>query len=97
MIIGTGKGAPVKAIFTGEVRKVAVIPGGGSLVIIRHGQYFTNYARLQSVNVKSGDKVSTGQVIGTAGTNELENLGEVELQIYKGVVRQNPESWIRRK
>ena len=97
VIIGTGKGAPVKAIFTGEVRKVAVIPGGGSLVIIRHGQYFTNYARLQSVNVKSGDKVSTGQVIGTAGTNELENLGEVELQIYKGVVRQNPESWIRRK
>lgn len=97
VIIGTAKGAPVKAIFTGEVRKVAVIPGGGSLVIIRHGQYFTNYARLQSVNVKSGDKVTTGQVIGTAGTNELENLGEVELQIYKGVVRQNPESWIRRK
>ncbi|WPQ64660.1 peptidoglycan DD-metalloendopeptidase family protein [Chitinophaga sancti] len=97
VIIGTAKGAPVKAIFTGEVRKVAVIPGGGSLVIIRHGQYFTNYARLQSVNVKSGDKVTTGQLIGTAGTNELENLGEVELQIYKGVVRQNPESWIRRK
>ncbi|MBP1650721.1 MAG: Peptidase [Bacteroidetes bacterium] len=97
VIIGTAKGAPVKAIFTGEVRKVAVIPGGGSLVIIRHGQYFTNYARLQSVNVKSGDKVTTGQVIGTAGINELENLGEVELQIYKGVVRQNPESWIRRK
>lgn len=97
VIIGTGKGAAVKAIFTGEVRKVAVIPGGGSLIIIRHGQYFTNYVRLQSVSVKSGDKVVTGQVIGTAGTNELENLGEVELQIYKGVVRQNPESWIRRK
>lgn len=97
VIIGCSKGAPVKAIFTGEVRKVAVIPGGGSLIIVRHGQYFTNYVRLQSVNVKSGDRVVTGQVIGTAGTNELENLGEVELQIYKGVVRQNPESWIRRK
>jgi septal ring factor EnvC (AmiA/AmiB activator) len=97
IIIGTNKGAAVRAIFQGEVRKVVIIPGGGALVIIRHGQYFTNYVRLQTVNVKTGDKVNTGQVIGTAGTNELENQGEVELQIYKGIAKQNPESWIRRK
>ncbi|SFE29638.1 Septal ring factor EnvC, activator of murein hydrolases AmiA and AmiB [Chitinophaga sp. CF118] len=97
IIIGTGKGAAVRAIFQGEVRKVVIIPGGGALVIIRHGQYFTNYVRLQTVSVKTGDKVNTGQVIGTAGVNELENQGEVELQIYKGISKQNPESWIRRK
>jgi septal ring factor EnvC (AmiA/AmiB activator) len=97
IIISTGKGAAVRAIFQGEVRKVVIIPGGGALVIIRHGQYFTNYVRLQTVNVKTGDKVNTGQVIGTAGINDLENQGEVELQIYKGISKQNPESWIRRK
>ena len=97
IIISTGKGAAVRAIFQGEVRKVVIIPGGGALVIIRHGQYFTNYVRLQTVNVKTGDKVGTGQVIGTAGINELENQGEVELQIYKGISKQNPESWIKRK
>lgn len=97
VIIGTNKGAVVRAIFQGEVRTVAVIPGGGSLIIIRHGQYFTNYARLQTVNVRTGERVTTGQVIGTAGTNELENLGEVELQIYRGIQKQNPEFWIRKK
>jgi septal ring factor EnvC (AmiA/AmiB activator) len=97
IIISTGKGATVRAIFNGEVRKVVIIPGGGALVIIRHGQYFTNYVRLQTVNVKTGDKVNTGQMIGTAGINELENQGEVELQIYKGISKQNPETWIRRK
>jgi septal ring factor EnvC (AmiA/AmiB activator) len=97
IIIATSKGAAVKTIFEGEVRRVMVIPGSGYVVMIRHGQYFTNYVRLQSVTVKTGDKVRTGQMIGTASTNDIENQGEVELQIYKGVVKQNPEYWIMKR
>jgi len=97
IIIATSKGAAVKTIFEGEVRRVMVIPGSGYVVMIRHGQYFTNYVRLQTVSVKTGDKVRTGQMIGTASTNDIENQGEVELQIYKGVVKQNPEVWIMRR
>ncbi len=97
IIIATSKGAAVKTIFEGEVRRVMVIPGSGYVVMIRHGQYFTNYVRLQTVSVKTGSKVRTGQMIGTASTNEIENQGEVELQIYKGVVKQNPEFWIMRR
>lgn len=95
IIIGTRKGANVKAIFDGEVIIVHVIPGAGYMVTLRHGQYFTNYVRLQSAAVRKGEKVRTGQVIGTASTNELENMGEIELQIYKGASRQNPQFWIR--
>lgn len=95
IILSTRKGASVKAIFEGVVIIVHVIPGAGYMVTIRHGQYFTNYVRLQSTQVKKGEKVRTGQVIGTASTNELENMGEVELQIYKGASRQNPQFWIR--
>jgi septal ring factor EnvC (AmiA/AmiB activator) len=97
IIIATSKGAAVKTIFEGEVRRVMVIPGSGYVVMIRHGQYFTNYVRLQTVSVKTGDKLRTGQMIGTASTNDIENQGEVELQIYKGVVKQNPEIWIMRR
>lgn len=97
IIIGTTKGGSVKAIFDGEVRSVMVIPGSGYVVIIMHGQYFTNYVKLQAVKVKKGEKVKTGQVIGTASVNELEDLGEVELQIWKGFNKLDPEQWIRRR
>lgn len=97
IIIATSKGAAVKSIFEGEVRRVMVIPGSGYVVMIRHGQYFTNYVRLQTVSVKTGTQVRTGQMIGTASTNDIENQGEVELQIYKGTVKQNPEVWIMRR
>lgn len=97
IVIATNKGGAVKSIFDGEVKSVVVMPGSGYVIIIRHGQYFTTYVRLQTTRVKKGDNVKTGQVIGTASTNDIENTGEVELQIWKGVTKQNPEQWIRRR
>ncbi|HVI45522.1 MAG TPA: peptidoglycan DD-metalloendopeptidase family protein [Chitinophaga sp.] len=97
IVIATNKGGAVKSIFDGEVKSVVVMPGSGYVIIIRHGQYFTTYVRLQTTRVKKGDNVKTGQVIGTASVNDLENTGEVELQIWKGVNKQNPEQWIRRR
>lgn len=97
MIFATRKGGNVKALFKGEVRIVFAIPGGGYAVMIRHGQYFTNYVGLSSFNVKTGQQVSTGQVIGTARTNEEESAGVVEVQIYKGDKLQNANGWIKQR
>ncbi|MFY0253431.1 murein hydrolase activator EnvC family protein [Chitinophaga sp. 30R24] len=97
IVIATNKGAAVKSIFDGEVKSVVVMPGSGYVIIIRHGQYFTTYVRLQTTRVKKGDFVKTGQVIGTASVNDIENSGEVELQIWKGTTKQDPEQWIRRR
>lgn len=93
---GTRRGGNVKAVFEGEIRRVFTVPGAGYVVMIRHGQFFTNYVGLQNINVKSGDKVRTGQVIGTARSNEDESAGVVELQIYKGTALQNTNGWIKR-
>lgn len=95
IIFATRKGGSVKAVFEGEIRKVFSVPGAGYVVMIRHGQYFTNYVGLQHVTVRSGDKVSTGQVIGTARTNEDENAGVVEVQVFKGGVLQNANLWLK--
>lgn len=40
--ISTTKGAIARAIFDGEVSSVAIIPGGGKVVMIRHGEYLSD-------------------------------------------------------
>ncbi len=95
IIFGTRKGGAVKAIFEGSVSRVFSIPGAGFVVMVKHGQYFTNYVGIQSPSVRPGDKVRTGQVIGSARSNEDESMGVVEVQVYKGGALQNANSWIK--
>lgn len=91
--IGTKAGAPVKAVFDGEVTLVSYIDDKQA-VFIKHGKYFTVYSNLASANVKRGDKVSTGQVIGKSGVND-EGQGEVDFILMKENDNINPESWLR--
>lgn len=95
IVIATAKGAAVKAIFDGEVIMVFSVPGAGYMVTLRHGRYFTNYVRLVDVRVKKGMSVKRGHVLGAAAASALAGNGEIELQIYRNMVQQNPERWIR--
>ena len=92
--IETSKGATVKSIFQGEVISVYAI-GGNQTVIIKHGKYFTTYANLGSVSVSRGQKVTTGQAIGSAGEDD-DGTPEVELRIDTEHGPINPTAWIRR-
>ena len=87
--IGTKSGASVKAVFDGEVTLVSYIDDKQA-VFIKHGKYFTVYSNLASANVKRGDKVSTGQVIGKSGVND-EGQGEVDFILMKENDNVNPE------
>ncbi len=90
--IRTTKGSAIRAVFEGEVSRVAKGPSG-MVVIIRHGEYMTVYANLQSVSVKNGSKVSTKQTIGTVNTNE-DGVSEFKFQIFKGTHHLNPSIWL---
>ncbi len=92
--ITTLPGAKVRTIFDGIVSKVLSIPGKNKVVIIRHGNFFTVYANLSEVNVIAGHKVKTKQIIGTAGTDAEEDKTYVELQIWNGSIKLDPEQWI---
>ncbi|WP_035240074.1 peptidoglycan DD-metalloendopeptidase family protein [Desulfobacter vibrioformis] len=62
------RGTPVKNVFSGEVMFAQWLKGYGNLMIINHGNnYYTLYAHVEELYKKKGERVDTGEVIGTAG------------------------------
>ena len=92
--IATTENAQARAVFEGEVASVTKLTGSKTVVIIRHGEYFTVYSNLENVTVKRGDKVKTKQNIGTVHTNKTENKTELHFELLKEQSRQNPANWL---
>ena len=85
------------AVFSGVVSRVFVIPGYGTAVILRHGNYLTVYANLSSVAVSTGSRVSTGQGIGSVGASPDGSSGRLlHFQLWHERTKLNPLAWIRR-
>lgn len=93
--IAVPKGTRVKAVFDGVVKQIVVMPGYNQCVLIQHGNWFSFYCKLQSSTVKPGDKVKTGQVIGTVDT--INGDTQLHFQIWQKQTPQNPELWLRKK
>ena len=91
--IALSQGTAVKAVFDGEVKQIVVMPGYNKCVLVQHGNYFSFYCKMGSVSVKAGDKVKTGQSLGTVDTIGGET--QLHLQIWSGKNPQNPETWLR--
>jgi septal ring factor EnvC (AmiA/AmiB activator) len=93
--IQTSPGSPVHTVYDGVVQSVVNIPGINMVVAIQHGDYFTVYSKLAGVSVSTGQKVKTGQRIGSVASDE-DGTSEINFQVWKNTVRQNPEVWLRR-
>jgi septal ring factor EnvC (AmiA/AmiB activator) len=92
--ISTTEGAKARAMFKGEVRAVFSVPGMQNAVMISHGEYFTVYCNLDEVLLKRGDKVETKQAIGTVYTDQGESKTELHIEIWKGMIKLDPELWL---
>ena len=68
---GMPVGTPVLAAADGIVDTVRVQPGNkrsyGRYIVIKHNGYYTYYAHLSAANVRPGQKVKQGEVIGKSG------------------------------
>ena len=91
--IRTNEGASVRAVFQGEVTSIENI-SGTFLVVIKHGEYYTAYSNLRSVNIKKGQKVGTKQTIGSAATDQATGEAIVSFALYKGSTAVNPKIWL---
>ncbi len=87
------QGSRVKAVFDGVVNQVITMPGYNQCVLLQHGSYFTLYCKMRSLNVKVGDKVKTGDVLGTIDT--INGQTQLHFEVWKGSTPQNPEQWLR--
>lgn len=92
--IATTQGGQARAVFDGEVASVTKLTGSNTVVILRHGEYFTVYSNLENVSVKRGDKVKTKQNLGQVHTSLTENKTELHFELLKQTQRQNPANWL---
>jgi len=83
----------VKAVFNGVVKQIVVMPGYNQCILVQHGEYFSFYCKMASCSVKAGDKVKTGQELGTIDTINGET--QLHFQIWQNQTPQDPEEWLR--
>ncbi len=96
IFIKTTVGAIIKCVADGEVAAVMDLDAFQA-VMVKHGKYFTTYNMLATVNVKVGDAVKAGSVLGKVAA-DLDGDGQFEFQVLNDrKVFQNPENWLRRR
>ncbi len=91
--IQTAGGETARTIFAGKVLTVAQVPGMNTIVMIQHGAYFTVYAKLHNVRVRTGQQVEVREPLGTVFTAP-DGTTELQFQLWHNSQDLNPEAWL---
>ena len=83
-------GCQARAVYDGEVSAVLSY-GRSTVVMLRHGACISVYANLKSASVSRGQKVSTRQILGVVGIDNI-----LQFQLRKERTKLNPEAWLGR-
>ena len=94
--IQTKRQENVRAVFEGIVATIAYVPGMNTVVILRHGDYYTLYARMARVLVKKEQRIAAGQIIGSVYTN-AKGISGIQFQVWKQNTKLDPEKWLARR
>ena len=90
------KGTPVITTADGIVEKVEFKEGSyGKLVLVKHSDvYSTMYTQLDEWEVKEGQKVKKGDVVGFLGESGLSTGPHLHYEVHKNGERVNPEDYL---
>lgn len=90
----TPPGSPVFAAANGRVVLADLLNIRGNTIMIDHGWgIYTLYAHLNTVNVRLGDNVTIGQVIGTSGSTGRVTGPHLHWEVWVGGVPVDPILW----
>ncbi len=93
----TASGARARAVYPGVVSAVFMQNGFGHVVLLRHGDYLTVYANIETLGVKKGDKVNAGDVLGIVAASESNpQRGLLHFEIRKEKAKFDPMTWLRK-
>jgi murein DD-endopeptidase MepM/ murein hydrolase activator NlpD len=91
-------GEPAFAVAGGRVVLSEPLQVRGNTVVLDHGLgVYTTYCHLSELNVREGDAVSKGEVIGGLGSTGLSTGTHLHWEIRVGGIAVNPFEWTRRK
>lgn len=92
----TEAGANALAVFKGKVSGVYLLPGYETVVIVNHGGYYTVYGNIASPNVKVGDSVDMGSILGKLSLSEEDsNHSVIHFEVWRNREKLNPQEWIK--
>jgi septal ring factor EnvC (AmiA/AmiB activator) len=98
MLIGTDRGARVRAPFAGRVVYSDWLPGMGLMIVLDHGGgYLSLYGHNEQVFRKVGDSVAAGDVIGAVGDTGGHDRPALYFEVRRGRQPVNPENWLQRR
>lgn len=84
-------GTKVRAIWPGHIIYARTFQGYGHLVIVAHdSNYYSLYARLETIKVQRGQQVQKGSVLGLPASQGA----PFYFEIRQGHKPQNPRSWL---
>lgn len=96
IVIAAPEGAPIRAIWRGEVVYAGWFSGYGNIVIINHGDhYYSLYAHASSILRGVGSIVEKGETIARVGDTGSLDGPRLYFEIRKGTTSLNPLGWVR--
>jgi len=98
MLVGTNRGARVRAPFAGRVVYADWLPGMGLMIVLDHGKgYMSLYGHNEELFRKVGESVAAGDVIASVGDSGGHNQPALYFEVRRGREPVNPENWLQRR
>jgi len=94
--VAVPEGTPIKAAEDGVVAYAgSELKGYGNLVLVRHSNGFvTAYAHASELNVKKGETIKRGQVIGKAGATGNVTSPQLHFEVRRGATPVDPSQYL---